>query len=367
MLLSMKNSIFTDMSMIDYKVISIMSGTSLDGLDVLYTKFWKEEQWEFKILHSETIPYSNNWSNRLKNLTQVSEVELEDIDNSYSELLANEILKFITKKSITEIDFIASHGHTALHKPDKGFTYQIGNKQIIADVINRKVICDFRIQDVKLGGQGAPLVPIGDKLLFSEYDFCINLGGFANISFEDKNKRIAFDICPVNIVLNHYASNLGLDFDKDGINAKSGKIDYLLLEQLNSIEFYKKSHPKSLGLEWVEKQVFPLISQSDIETKDILRTFVEHSAVQISKYLQEEDKKALFSGGGVYNSFLIERINHYSKVTTVIPDKLIIEFKEALIFGLLGVLKERNEINCLKSVTGASTDHSSGVILYPIN
>ncbi|WP_188375262.1 anhydro-N-acetylmuramic acid kinase [Winogradskyella haliclonae] len=349
----------------NYYVVSVMSGTSLDGIDILYSKFSFDGKWNFKIIDFETIPYSEEWKQKLKTLIQFSKAKLNQIDSKYSEYLAHKVLNFINRNSIEGIDFIASHGHTALHSPDQGYTYQIGNRQILADTLKQKVICDFRVQDVELGGQGAPLVPIGDRLLFSNYDFCINLGGFANISFEENKQRIAFDICPVNIVLNHYVNYLDVDYDDKGKIARSGTINISLLEQINNLPFYKQSAPKSLGLEWVKEIVFPLIDSFNLETKDILKTIVEHIAVQISKHINVKQAKTLVTGGGAYNSFLIERIETLSKSKIIIPDNEIVEYKEALIFGLLGVLKDRNEVNCLKSVTGAKKDHSSGKIFNP--
>lgn len=349
----------------NYNVVSVMSGTSLDGIDILHANFSFQDEWNFEILKFETIPYSKTWKQKLKTLTQFSKAELKGIDGHYSELLANEISNFINLNKIENIDFVASHGHTALHNPKEGYTYQIGNQQILADILKLKVICDFRVQDVDLGGQGAPLVPIGDKLLFSEYNFCINLGGFANISFEDNGKRIAFDICPVNIILNYYVSKLGLDYDDKGNIAKSGLINNSLLEELNNLEFYNLQPPKSLGLEWVETIIFPIIEKYNLEVATILKTVVEHAAIQISKCLNQKQSKAIITGGGAYNLYLIECIKELSNSEIIIPNSDIIEYKEALIFGLLGVLKDRNEVNCLKSVTGAGHDHSSGQIFYP--
>ncbi|WP_073087334.1 anhydro-N-acetylmuramic acid kinase [Winogradskyella jejuensis] len=348
-----------------YNVVSVMSGTSLDGIDLLYAKFLFFGQLQFEILDFETVKYPRIWYEKLKTLTQYSKDELKTIDDEYSVYLAEKISEFIIKRDIRDIDFVASHGHTALHNPEDGYTCQIGNQQILADKIGKKVICDFRVQDVNLGGQGAPLVPIGDKLLFSEYDFCVNLGGFANISFDKNRERIAFDICPVNIVLNYFVSSIGIEYDDKGKISKSGLINSELLKNLNALPFYNLNPPKSLGLEWVQQEVMPLIERFDIKTKDLLRTFVEHAAIQISKYLDNPNSKVLITGGGAYNLFLIERIKALSEAEIIIPDKAIIEYKEALIFGLLGVLKDRNEINCLKSVTGAKKDHSSGVIFHP--
>lgn len=346
-----------------FNVIGVMSGTSLDGIDLVFATFDYDNAWHFEINHAETIAYNNEWHQILKNLVLYTSDKLLQIDKDYTVYLSNVIKSFIQKNNIKNIDAICSHGHTALHQPNEKLTYQIGNQPNIAKLLNNKVVCDFRVQDVNLGGQGAPLVPIGDKLLFSEYDYCINLGGFANVSYEAENKRIAFDICPINIVLNHYVKQLGFDYDDEGKIASTGSINNKLLKQLNALDFYKEIPPKSLGLEWVNSHVFSLINSYNLEVKDVLRTFVEHAAIQIANIIGKENQKlVLMTGGGVYNKFLIERVKQHSKNKIIIPSKTIIEFKEALIFGFLGVLKLRDEINCLQSVTGAKKDHSSGEI-----
>lgn len=346
------------------KVIGLMSGTSLDGLDIVCVEFDKNQEGSFKIIYSETTKYSQNWEQRLREGISKNKQELIALDEEYAVLLADKIADFILKFKIKDIDFIASHGHTILHKPNEGYTLQIGNGAIISQRTNLKVICDFRTQDVKLGGQGAPLVPIGDELLFSQYDACLNLGGFANISFKKGDSRIAFDICPVNIVLNHYVQKLGFEYDDKGKLASEGEIDASLLKKLNELPFYKKQHPKSLGLEWVHEQVLPLIASFDVSIPIILRTFVEHVAIQITNSLNGKNE-VLATGGGVFNSFLIERIKVLSTAKIIIPPKSLIDYKEALIFAFLGVLRSENQVNCLKSVTGACKDHSSGVIFYP--
>ncbi|MEO8932771.1 MAG: anhydro-N-acetylmuramic acid kinase [Xanthomarina sp.] len=347
-----------------YHIVGVMSGTSLDGVDLIYATFTENGGvWNYKIHASITISYSEKWHAILKHLVSKPLEELKAIDLDYTEYLAKIIKDFIVRNNIENIDAICSHGHTALHQPEKGMTYQIGNLQTIYELLKIPVVCNFRVQDVVLGGQGAPLVPIGDKILFSEYDFCLNLGGFANVSTDIKNRRIAYDICPVNIVLNHYVFLLGFDFDDKGGLASTGKIDLELLNSLNGLEFYKKEAPKSLGLEWVKKEVFPLIDSFQLKTETILRTFVEHVAIQISKELnKKEQANILVTGGGSYNSFLIRRIKEKTYNQIFIPENTLVEFKEALVFGFLGVLKLRNEVNCLSSVTGAKHDHSSGII-----
>jgi anhydro-N-acetylmuramic acid kinase len=347
-----------------YNIIGVMSGTSLDGIDLAHINFTiKNSKWNYQILESETISYSENWLNKLKVAVSFSEEKLIELNEDYTELLGEIVKSFIDNYQIKNLDAVCSHGHTILHQPQNGFTLQIGNLPKIAAIIQEKVVCDFRVQDVNLGGQGAPLVPIGDRILFSEYDYCLNLGGFSNVSFEDNSKRIAFDISPVNTVLNFYANKLGLDYDDKGKIARSGKVNSDLLNELNALDYYKKSFPKSLGFEFVKEIVLPLIEKYPLSIEDKMHTFTEHIALQTSLALPKKEGKILITGGGAYNEFLIERMQfHLPKIQIIIPDNKTLEFKEALIFALLGVLKLRNEINVLSSVTGAKMDHSTGVI-----
>lgn len=345
-----------------FYVIGVMSGTSLDGIDIAYIEFKTNNSCSFKIIHAETVLYTNEWKSKLSNAIALNDEALCKLDTSYTEFLADTISGFIDKYKITNLDMICSHGHTVHHRPESNYTFQIGNKETLATMLKKTVICDFRVQDVALGGQGAPLVPIGDRLLFSDYDYCINLGGFANVSTEINNQRIAYDICPVNIVLNHYVERLGFSYDDKGAIALKGKVVSALLNDLNNLDFYNANPPKSLGIEWVNEKIFPVIDNYNISIEDILCTFVEHVAIQISKQLKLSNSKALITGGGAYNDFLMSRLRANNNSEIIIPDKLLIEFKEALIFGLLGVLKFKNEINVLASVTGASKDHSSGMV-----
>lgn len=344
--------------------IGLMSGTSLDGIDLVYVKFLRENYSDFEIINAETIAYSKEWKQMLQNAIHFSADELSALDISYGKYLGSVLNSFISNFKIEEINFIASHGHTILHEPAKGITLQIGSGKEISKITSKKVVCDFRTQDVVLGGQGAPLVPIGDDLLFSKYGFCLNLGGFSNVSFRENKKRIAFDICPVNIVLNFYANKLGLEYDDSGKIASQGTINNLLLKALNSLDFYSKKPPKSLGLEWVQKEIFPLIDKFEKDVSVILRTFVEHIAQQIYVVIKESNS-VLITGGGVFNSFLMDRIQFYTGVEIELTSKKIINYKEALIFAFLGLLRVDNQVNCLRSVTGAKQDHSSGVIFYP--
>ncbi len=351
----------------DYNVIGVMSGTSLDGIDLSHIKFhFNGTKWTFEILESEIIGYSQSWINQLKSAVDYSETELEKLNEAYTKLLASIISTFIKKHKIENLDAVCSHGHTILHQPQNGLTLQIGNLPVIATLTNQTVVCDFRVQDVKLGGQGAPLVPIGDRILFSEYDYCMNLGGFSNVSFEQNIERIAFDISPVNTVLNYYANLLGLDYDDKGQLSRTGKVNTDLLNELNALEYYQQKFPKSLGFEFVKEIVLPMIDRHKSPIEDKLRTFTEHLALQTALALPNKKGRVLITGGGAYNDFIIERIQSYlPEMEIIIPSAKILEFKEALIFALLGVLKLRNETNVLSSVTGAKSDHSSGEIYKP--
>jgi len=351
------------------KAIGLMSGTSLDGLDLVAAEFWQEnEKWNFKIHFAETISYSPEWFEKLRHSSALSGEKLIELHAEYGRFLGSETKRFIGKTAFTP-DLIASHGHTVFHQPEKHFTFQIGNGAEIAAETQITTISDFRTEDIALGGQGAPLVPVGDRLLFGEYDFCLNLGGFANISFEKNGKRLAFDISPVNIIVNYFAEKQGLDFDKNGELGRKGQVNQELLLKLNQLDFYQKPAPKSLGREWVEQVFMPVLNSFEITDEVKLRTIYEHIAQQIagmvsgkSKDEGEDRRKILVTGGGAYNSFLIELISNQTSTEIFIPANEIINFKEALIFAFLGVLKYRGEINCLASVTGAKSDHSCGII-----
>ena len=274
-----------------------------------------------------------------------------------------EVRKFITKNQIKELDFVASHGQTIFHQPESRMTLQIGHGAALKSKIDFSVICDFRTQDVILGGQGAPLVPIGDELLFSQYDACLNLGGFSNISFRRNNQRIAFDISPVNIILDALAKKLGSDFDLNGEFAKEGNLDENLLNQLNNLTFYKQDHPKSLGFEWLETHFIPIIENNQNSINNKLHTICQHIAQQINQIFEQFDiENVLITGGGAKNLYLIETLKSITKTSIILPNTQLIDYKEALIFAYLGYLKSQSKNNILSSVTGALRDHSSGVI-----
>jgi len=344
-----------------FQAIGLMSGTSLDGLDICFVKFEKTTSWNFEIVKAETVPYSSYWEDQLKNSIHLSAEKLLELNSEYGFYLGETVKNFIQKHQLKNIDLIASHGHTVFHQPHKKFTLQIGDGRAIKIETGLPVIYDFRSQDVLMGGNGAPLVPIGDELLFFQYDACLNLGGFSNISLKVNNQRVAFDIAPVNIILNLFAQKFNKNFDENGDLARKGTINKDLLSTLNSLEFYNQSYPKSLGIEWCNENIFPLFES--IEAIDILATFTEHIAQQISNIFNEYQlKNVLFTGGGTFNQYLIEKIKSKTNTEIIIPEKQIIEYKEALIFALMGILRLNNEVNILSSSTGSSQDHSSGII-----
>ena len=346
-------------NIIKYRVIGVMSGTSLDGLDLALCVFTKQIKWQYKIEKTKTIKYTKFWKNKLENLHLKTKDEISKTDIDFGIYIGKKIKQFVNTNNV---DLICSHGHTIFHQPDKNFTLQIGDGRSIANTTKTKTINDFRSLDISLFGQGAPLVPIGDLKLFNKYKYCLNLGGFANISIKKQNKIQAFDICPVNIILNKLAKRLNLEYDKNGEIAKSGNIIKEVLDQLNQIPFYKKNPPKSLSREWVEKFIHPIIS-NNYNVNDLLRTYCEHISIQINKNIKNES--TLVTGGGALNNYLIKCIKKKSSTNIIIANKDLIEFKEALIFGFLGILKDLNEINCLASVTGAKHDCSSGKIHIP--
>ncbi len=342
-----------------------MSGTSLDGVDFVLVEFFKEIKWHFKLISSSTYPYPKNIYDKLKNSSSLRFNKIKSLDQLYTTYLSKQIIKFLKENNEYEIDFISSHGHTVLHQPNKGITYQIGNLPILAKLINKKVICDFRSKDVEMGGQGAPLVPVGEIKLFHKLDTFINLGGFANITLKSQKKIIAYDICPVNLILNLLANKFNKPYDKDGELASKGKFIPELERKLNNLKFFKLKPPKSLGIEWVKENILPIIEiYRKNSINDILNTYTIFIAKHIS-YALSGRKEVLVTGGGAYNSFLIEQIKKRTSCIISIPEKKIINFKEAIIFAFLGLLRDKNKINCYASVTGAKINHSSGNIFLP--
>lgn len=344
-----------------------MSGTSLDGADFAACTFaLYNGGWEYNIEHVITYAYSVEWKNRLKTLIHSSANDFAKAHYDYGRLTGKMAKRFHRETGFDPL-FIATHGHTIFHNPAGGYTIQAGSGAAVAIAAEKPVICDFRANDVCLGGQGAPLVPIGDKLLFSQYDACLNLGGFSNISFERGNTRYAFDICPVNTLLNALSNKLNLDYDEEGNIARRGEVIKPLLDQMNALIYFKTSPPKSLGIEWLNHHVFPLLQPEDVNVPDLLRTAVEHIAIQISDVLRNyKIKNTLITGGGVYNRFLIERLKALSFCKLIIPENKLVDYKEALVFAFLGLLRWTGQPNCLATATGASGNAVGGAVYLPL-
>ena len=352
--------------------LGIMSGTSLDGIDICYVEFKKEDDSYFKIINSKTFKYNSIWLNKLGDVHLKNDLQIKKIDLDYGILISQKILEFLNDNNISNLDFISSHGHTVKHKPPY-YSIQIGNGKVIHELTNVTTINDFRSQDIRLGGQGAPLVPIGDKYLFGNYDSCLNLGGIANISFVNSGNIKAFDVCGCNILLNKYSKIYDREFDEFGQLSSRGKVIPELIESLDSISYNQIEGPKSLDKEKLLKDNYKVIDEylankSDIDLKrigyDVLATIVEHISNEIFSVVSKQNnlKNILITGGGAKNIFLIEQIKRKINCSVIIPDEILVDYKEALIFAFMGKLRLQNKINCLKTVTGSKKDHSSGSI-----
>jgi anhydro-N-acetylmuramic acid kinase len=345
-----------------YRAIGLMSGTSLDGLDIAYCSFKRDDHWHFELHEATTISYDEHWRERLRDAHALSGMELTRLHVDLGVLHGAWVKEFMQSRSI-EVDFIASHGHTVFHQPQLGLTIQIGSAAHIVSATSVDVIADFRTTDVALGGQGAPLVPIGDLWLFGNYPMCLNLGGIANVSVKESLQMEAFDIGLCNMAINYYAEKLGVSYDHDGKLSREGTLNEVLLLQLNSLAFFNLSAPKSLGKEFWVNEFLPIVERSGVNVHDSLRTITEHIAIQIAAALcHREQGEILVTGGGAHNGFLMERIAAHTHHRVVVPEKKIVDFKEALIFAFLGALRMAGESNALASVTGARRDSVGGAI-----
>lgn len=350
-----------------YKALGMMSGTSLDGLDMAFCVFEQEEgKWSFELIAAKTIAYTDEWKEKLDQAIHLDALQLALLDQAYGTWLGEQVAGFIRRYQV-QPELIASHGHTVFHQPEQGLTLQIGSGQHLAMQVDIPVICDFRTMDVALGGQGAPLVPMGDRLLFSDFDFCLNLGGISNVSFELDGERIAYDIGAANMLLNYLSNQVGKEYDANGTMAASGAFDQLLFDQLNALDYFQADFPKSLGREWFDEHCIPILKNSRADIADQLHTACRHIAFQIAEDIKsilpgQEAQKLLVTGGGAKNGFLMECLETAlpEQVTLHIPEEKLIDYKEAIVFALLGVLRSRGEINTLHSVTGASHSESCG-------
>ena len=356
-----------------YRAIGLMSGSSLDGLDIVYAHYEESGgKWSAEIQVAECIPYNAGWEKRLREAATLNALDYQLLDLEYGQWLGVQVQSFIHRNQLDfKVALVASHGHTVFHLPAKGLTAQIGDGASIAAATGLPVVSGLRAMDMALGGQGAPIVPIGERLLFSSHDFLLNLGGIANVS-ANREPYLAFDVCPANRVLNMLAMLKGQPFDRDGSMARGGRIDAGLLQDLNKLSYYSRSFPKSLGNEFGTDEVYPLILQRGLKVEDALATMTEHVAMQVRSALMQISAGAatnggqlLVTGGGALNGFLVERIHdHLSliNISTVVPEKELVECKEALIMGLIGLLRWREETNVLASVTGARRNSVGGAL-----
>ena len=347
-------------------VLGQMSGTSLDGQDLVLVELeCVEGCWNFTLLAAHTFAYDPAFVDQLKQAHQLSVSDLESLNLEYGLLTQQHVSIFLEKHSEIHPELLCFHGHTVKHLPQQGITHQLGSWQQWANYFELEVVGEFRKPDVALGGQGAPLVPGGDIHLFSKYDYTLNLGGFANITDITHKQPMAYDICAVNTVLNRCVEPLGMLFDKGGQLAASGELITDLYDRLNTLEYYQKKAPKSLGIEWVEEVLIPVIDEfSGEKIENILHTYIRHIAYQIARCLPP-NKHVLISGGGAYNHFLMEQIRAQTQANIELGSLELTEFKEALIFAFLGVLRKQKQVNCWASVTGADKNHSTGIVFFP--
>jgi anhydro-N-acetylmuramic acid kinase len=357
-----------------YSAIGLMSGSSLDGLDLVFTEL--EEiggKWTYRIKASACYSYDEEWTERLSNAVNLAGYEYLLLHSAYGKYLGEQINRFIAEFDLAHrVQIIASHGHTTFHAPTLGMTSQLGDGATIAAVTGINVVSDLRAMDVALGGQGAPIVPMGEKLLWSEYAYLLNIGGIANISANRLEGPVAFDICAANRVLNLLCQELDMKYDSSGAIAATGNINTELLTALNNLEYYQLKYPKSLANNFGTDLVYPMIKNATVSTPDALRTYTEHIAMQVGyaiNLLHVEKplahSKLLITGGGAHHTFLVKRIatmiSGYG-VEAIVPDIHLVDFKEAIVMALLGILRWREENTVLNSVTGAKRSSIGGAV-----
>jgi len=357
-----------------YKVIGLMSGSSLDGLDIAYVHFHETAgKWTYEILKADCVPYSKLWTDKLSNAVNLPASGYQLLHSEYGAYTGAAVNKFIEDNGLEhQVHLIASHGHTTFHMPGQKMTAQLGEGAAIAATTGLPVVSDLRAMDIAFGGQGAPIVPIGEKLLLYDYDMFLNLGGIANLSFNQAGQYIAFDVCPANRVLNMLVATTGKAYDDEGKMAATGSVNSNLLNQLNELSYYQQPSPKSLANDFGTATVYPILQQYQLSTADGLRTYVEHIAIQIKNAVQSviagepvDNAKLLVTGGGAFNSFMVQQINlllQETGITAVVPDKQLVNYKEALVMALIGVLRWREEYNVLASVTGAARNSINGAL-----
>jgi anhydro-N-acetylmuramic acid kinase len=354
-----------------YKAIGLMSGSSLDGLDIAYLHLYETGgKWTFELAQADCYPYTNTMAEQLRNATQLNALNYQLLHTQYGHYIGQQVNQFIATHHLEhKVDIIASHGHTTFHIPAQKTTAQLGDGAAIAATTALPVVTELRAVDIALGGQGAPIVPIGEKLLWSNYPLFLNLGGIANISYNTTQAYTAFDVCPANRVLNMLVKQLQLPYDNEGSIARSGQCNEALLTQLNELAYYQMPYPKSLSNDFGTDIVYPMVNDATLSTADKLATVTEHIALQIKNSLQpiatSNNYELLVTGGGAHNHYLTERIQQHLQplnIKLTLPNAAIINYKEAIVMALIGVLRWREENNVLSSVTGASRSSVNGAL-----
>jgi anhydro-N-acetylmuramic acid kinase len=357
-----------------YRVIGLMSGSSLDGLDIAYVELHESAgKWLYKIKEACCRKYSDELKDQLKDAVHLSALQYQLLHAAFGHYIGREVNRFIEKNNLYhQVHLVASHGHTTFHLPEKLMTAQLGHGAAIAAETKLPIVTDLRALDVALGGQGAPIVPVGERLLFADIDFFLNIGGIANISAKNNeaDSMIAFDVCVANRVLNMLAEERHLSFDENGKMAASGNVHSALLQKLNELSYYSRPYPKSLANDFGTDVVYPLVKSFSISVEDALRTYVEHIVCQIKNaiincQLPATGRKLLVTGGGALNSFLIEKLKENLDtigITVTLPEADVINYKEALIMALIGTLRWREEYTVFNSVTGAGRNSIGGAL-----
>ncbi len=359
-----------------YNVIGLMSGSSLDGLDLVFVQLHEiAGKWSYKIIHSNCNKYSDQLMLRLRDAHNLNALEYQLLHTFYGHYIGSCVNYFIEKNNLHhQVHLVVSHGHTTFHIPEKKMTAQLGDGAAIAAETKLPVVTDLRALDVALGGQGAPIVPIGELLLFNDFDYFLNLGGIANISVVTGNTTsakdiIAFDVCPANRILNMLACEKNLEYDKDGEMAAAGIFNDALFLQLNALDYYKKTYPKSLSNSFGTNIVYPLINSFSISPEDAMNTYIEHIIFQVKNavvnFPAAKNNNLLVTGGGAFNSFLIKKLRENLLslgITVIVPEEDVVNYKEALIMALIGTLRWREEYTILNSVTGASRNSIGGAL-----
>ncbi len=347
-----------------------MSGSSLDGLDLAYTEFHETGgRWSYTIEAAACIPYSAEWRQRLLNAPALSAADYLVLHADYGHYLGEQVNQFILEYGLQhKVQLVASHGHTVFHEPARRMTAQLGDGAALAAVTGLTVVSDLRAMDVALGGQGAPIVPIGERLLFPGYACFLNLGGIANIAFHQGDDCAAWDVCPANRVLNLLAATVGKAYDEGGKLAATGKVHPALLTKLNDQEYYRAGYPKSLDNRFGTDVLYPMIREAGLSAADALCTYAEHISMQVARAARLQPAASgplLVTGGGAFNDFLLERIRHHlapAGLIPQVPDVRTVQYKEALIMALMGILRWREAANVLPSVTGARRAAISGAV-----